>query len=284
MKACCYFLLLLSYFACTEETVTVDGNTPPSANRVSAIQIDAYVNRVFIDLLGREPLDAELSAEAQTLREADLSVAARTDLITRLQTGTAFIEGDTSYRYAYAQQLYNLAKARCLEGIGDETIRTTYLTAAATPEAYQRLIDVLGVRQALRDGTITMDEVFARMIHNDVYDVINMNTFNFVNASFDNLLWRFPTQAEFRAGFDMVENGTPEVFFGGTGSDRDDYVALLTSNLEMFEGLLIWQFEYLLARRPTTPETAALLGDFFQTKDLEAVQRKVMVTDEYAGF
>ena len=284
MRAFCYLLLLLSCLACKEETLVLDGNAPPNANRVSAIQIDTYVNRVFIDLLGREPVDAELATEAATLRAADLSVEAREELIVRLQTGTDFIEGDTSYRYAYTQQLYNLVKTRCLEGIGDAVIRNTYLTAAATPEDYQRLVDVLDIRPQLRAGAITFDEVFARLIYNDVYDVINMNTFNFVNASFDNLLWRFPTQAEFQAGFRMVENETTETIFGGTGTNRADYVQLLTSNLEFYEGLLIWQFEYLLARRPTTQETAALLAPFFENKDLEAVQRKLMVTDEYAGF
>jgi len=40
----------------------------------------------------------------------------------------------------------------------------------------------------------------------------------------------------------------------------------------------------LLARRPTTEETAAILEDFIQHKDLRLIQRVVMVTDEYANF
>ena len=33
-----------------------------------------------------------------------------------------------------------------------------------------------------------------------------MNTFNFVNAAFDNLLFRYPTQNEFNNSYFMIED------------------------------------------------------------------------------
>ena len=284
MRTTLWLLLALLLLNCTDEVDILPGNEPPVVNNVSTLRIENYVNRVFVDLLGREPLDAELATETAVLRRAGLVPAAREALVVKLQTSTDFIEGDTSYRRAHYQHLYNLTKIRCLEGIADATIRSEFLGAATDPDAIARLEALLALRADWQAGVLTPHEALARTIHNDVYDRINMNTTNFVEASFDNLLWRFPTQSEFRAGFDMVEFNAPETLFGGTGSSKTDYVQLLTNDPEMSEGLLIWVYQLTLARRPTTTETAALLDEFHQNRDLERLYRAVLITDEYAGF
>ncbi len=272
---CLFFWLT----ACTkQETVLVTDNDAPNVNNVPTIKIENFVNRVFIDLIGREPLDAELEEEVATLKTADLSRESRIALVTKLQTDDTPIEGDTSYTRAYHRQLYNQAKIRCLEGASDEDI------LSAGGEGGEREAAVVASRMELEDGLITIHEVFARMIYNEIYDEINMNTFNFVNASFDNLLWRYPTDAEFEAGFDMVEHQQSRQLFGQEGQNRDDYIRILTNSREMSEGLIIWVYRQLLARNPTTAETAALLSDFHEQRDLKAIQQHVMATNEYANF
>ena len=114
MIICCAFLL-----SCKEETIVITDNQPPVVNNIPAIKIENYVNRLFIDLLGREPLDTEMASEVATLRAGDLSTSVRENLIVKLQTNTDFVEGDTSYQRAYHQHLYNLAKVRCLEGASE---------------------------------------------------------------------------------------------------------------------------------------------------------------------
>ncbi|RMD73137.1 MAG: hypothetical protein D6818_05270 [Bacteroidetes bacterium] len=267
---------------CRKELIVIPDNEPPVVNNVPAIKIEHYVNRLFIDLLGREPLDDELAREVAALRAAELSQAARLALVVKLQSDTSWVEGDSSYRRAWSQHFYNLAKVRCLEGASDAEIRQ--FLNNATPDDSVRLLDVLASRRALELGQIQAHELFARMVYNRVYDQINMNTFNFVNATFDNLLWRYPTHAEFQAGFDMVEHGYTRTLFGEEGSSKDDYVQILTHSYEMFEGMIIWVYEQLLARRPTTEETIRLLPDFYQHRDIRKIQQAVLVTDEYAGF
>jgi hypothetical protein len=117
-----------------------------------------------------------------------------------------------------------------------------------------------------------------------VYDEINMNTFNFVNASFDNLFFRYPTQAEFYAGFNMVEYNQPATVLGQPGQNKDEYVEILINSREFYEGLIVWSYQILLAREPSTAETNELMIDLYQDHDLQKVQRSIMVTDEYAHF
>ena len=243
---CCILLFCLS--CSQEELITISDNEAPLVNHVPSIKIESYINRVFIDLLGREPTDEEMNRELTKLKQAQLSKAARMTLIIQLQTGTQFIVGDTSYQRAYYQNLYDLAKIRCIEGVSDAKIAEL----SSSDEDELRTQAVLITRMDLQNGTIQMHEAFARMIDNPVYDIINMNSFNFVNASFDNLLWRFPTQAEFSAGFKMVEHQQGATLFGENGQDKTTYIQILTESREMFEGLLIWTYQQLLSRRPSS--------------------------------
>ena len=280
-------LLLLSLlnWQCTkDQTVLIPDNDAPLYNRVPSIRIENYVNRLFIDLIGREPLDEEMDREVQALKAAQLSTDAREVLIIKLQTGADFVPGDTSYAHAYYRHLYNLAKARCLEGISDERIVNEFLNISDDEGDSLRLQSVLHARQELEAGKIKMNEVFTRMVYNAVYDQINMNSFNFVNATFDNLLWRYPTKSEFKEGYNMVEYNLSGSVLGRKGQNKGDYVAIFNESRELFEGIIIWTYQQLLARRPTSKETAVLLKDFYDHRDIRLIQRAVLVTNEYANF
>ena len=294
-------LLLFFMWSCTEkETIVVPDNTPPIVNNVPTVKIENYVNRLFIDLLGREPLDAEMDAEVEILKNADLTIESRKDLIIKLQTDTSWIVGDTSYKRAYFQHLYDLSKVRCLEGASDGRIRqdrnlalngayrdsidgnwTGYYRNLERAALYQGALDC---RRELFEETIRYHDCFSRMINNGIYDLINMNSFNFVNATFDNLLWRFPSNAEFTAGFDMVEFNIPTMIFGQQGENKEDYIEIITNSREMFEGLIIWAYQQILARNPTTEETTVFIERMYNERKIQYVQQEIMVSNEYANF
>jgi hypothetical protein len=276
-------IIFFIFTSCTKETIHVPDNDAPIINNVPSIKIENYINRVFIDLIGREPFDSEMEMELNALKNAGLTKESREALIAKLQTNTDFIEGDTSYTQAYHQHLYDLAKIRCLEGKSDSDIADE-IGDAEDPADALRLQMVLSSRKDLQNGLINYNEVFARMVYNLVYDEINMNTFNFVNATFDNLLWRFPTNAEFQEGYEMVEYNNSAVIFGEVGQNKTDYVNIISNSREIYEGMIIWAFQQILSRPPSTEETAALLEDFINHQDIKIIQRQIMATDEYANF
>ena len=277
-------LILISCLTCTkQEIIVVPDNDSPSVNNVPAIRIENYVNRLFIDLIGREPLDTELLAEVDALKNMQLTKTARIALINKLQTDKSPIERDTSYSHAFHRQLYSLSKARCLEGAGDEIV-LDFQGFAPTEADFQRLQRVLDSRLELQENKIIYNELLARMIYNTLYDELNMNTFNFINASFDNLYWRSPTDAEFAAGFKMVEDNVSATLLGQVGQNKRDYVSIISTSREMYEGIIIWVYQQALARRPNTSETTALLEDFINHQDIKIIQQEVLSSDEYANF
>jgi hypothetical protein len=191
-------------------------------------------------------------------------------------------------------------KARFLEGVSDEVIDGFIGNAlqsalndslsgntaglAAANQQVEQLRDVKRIPWQYRRGEIGMAEVHRRLIYNAVYDEIHMNAFNFVQATFDNLFFRFPTGSEFNVAYGMVSAGTPGVLFGQGGQNKGEYVTIVTSNTEFLEGMVRWCHQTLLGRLPSTQEVFTAMAQLQITGDLQAVQRRILVSDEYAGF
>jgi hypothetical protein len=294
-------VVLLLAMACRKQEVEVrPDNQAPDHDGVPTVVVQNYVNRLFIDLLGREPVDAEMDAEVAALEGADLSMAAREALVDKLMTSTAFVEGDSSYRNAYYQRQYESFKARFLEGVSDEVIDGFIGNAAQAAladslsgdasgasesnSALQRLLRLKSSRTDYRDGLIGVNEVLKRMMFNDVYDEIHMNSFNFINATFDNLLFRYPTQAEFNAGYAMVENNASAVLFGQSAQNKGGYLDILVHSAEGMEGLVRLNYRSFLGREPSTYEAYHLTVALRSDHDLQRMQRTILTSDEYAGL
>lgn len=286
---------------CQKGESFIGDNVPPNYNVVPTVVLENYINRIFIDMIGREPSDSEMENEVLALRDGDLAPSARRALIKKLQTNQTFIEGDTSYAHAYSRNMYNLAKTRFMEGYPDreigqeinnlnraalvDSLNGNYVSAANFKRRALNLQEVIDSRGQFRTGSYHIKYMFAAMVNNDVYDDINMNSFNFVIATFDNLLWRQPTNAEFLVGYDMVENNVSGALLGSTGTNKGDYVRIFRESSEMHQGIVIWVFQQLLARRPNTAETLTFLPDLFSgSGDIREIQQTIMTTDEYANF
>jgi hypothetical protein len=59
---------------------------------------------------------------------------------------------------------------------------------------------------------------------------------------------------------------------------------LLTGINEFEEGMIRWAYKSLLSRDPNSAEVIDLLDDFQNNNDIQTVQKKILITDEYAGF
>ena len=148
----------------------------------------------------------------------------------------------------------------------------------------ERLLLVLDSDEALESGAIDVREACGRMLWNTIYDQINMNSFNFVNATFDDLYQRFPTQAEFDVSYDIIEYNQPSLLFGMSANDKPSYIDAMVWNPEWDEGMVRWQFRSFLARDPSDAEVLEANADFLLNLQTADIQRYILQSDEYAGF
>lgn len=286
--------------SCEKDEIFIPDNDPIKNDYVSTLQVENYVNRIFIDLIGREPLDTEMSLEVKNLQDDDLSTEARTTLIEKLQQDETIIPGDSTYKRAYYYRFYEVAKARMIEGVENAYLQEELnnfnnalqgalaLGDSADAAFYRDQIAevnaVFNIPQDYMINSIEINEVFYRLIDNFVYDVINMQTFNFVNATFYDLFFRFPSQQEYTTAFNMIEYNNSGTILGLTGTNRGEYMDIVTTSNQFYEGLIIWAYKSLLIREPSAAEIQFHIQDFIVDKDFQKLQVQIMITNEYANF
>lgn len=301
-KQILFLFLLISLFisSCKKEANVIGNNTPPNYAYVPTVTIENYINRLYLDLLGREPLPAEMAPDLKLLKDSVLSVGARKIIINRLQNDETFIAGDSSYSIAYYNRYYSMLKARMLESVEDDFIHEKIgeiqgalagaIASGDSAEAGKirmqitQMEELLAVRYDCRNEHIGIDSIYIRLINNNIYDQINMNTFNFINACFDNMYYRFPTTEEYTTSFNMIEYNQSGALLGRSGASRNDYLHIVTSSDEFYQGIVQWVFKSLLARNPTSVEVSRLLPIVRDLHSYKQLQMEVMITDEYANF
>ena len=296
-----YFLFfVLLFFSCKRDPEIILDNEAPYYGEIPTILLENYVNRLYIDLIGREPLDDEMLNDVQYLRDANVTIESRDSLIYKLQFDTAYVEGDSSYKFAYFHRTYEMLKVRLLEGASNayisqdlgnwwngyvnDSLNNDLLSANKKLLEFNILNAVLESELDYYHGEIGINEVHRRMIYNSVYDKINMNTFNFINAAFDNLLYRYPTQFEFDQTYIMINDNTSQVVLGASGNNKQDFTNIICNSRGFYEGVIIWNYRTLLARDPSAQELDFLMQNLYMDHDMQWVQRRIMETDEYAHF
>jgi hypothetical protein len=283
-----------------EETITFSDNTIPLYENVSTLLIENYVNRVFIDLIGREPTDSELTSEARKLENATLSLASRRALVDKLMNDDVTALDNITYKEAYHNKLYEDLKGRYLNGASEVDLLESYYLyyfisvqdslngnqLAFEVNRNQALImrSVIDCKTQLESGSITIREASRRMCFNQVYDDINMNTFNYINATFDDLFFRFPTEAELNQAFPPIDYNGSGYLFGQLVTSKSAYISLMVSNSEFNEGAIRWAYLNLLGREALSGEIFGLLPTFNNNDDFKSIQKAIIVTDEYAGW
>ncbi|MEN8927897.1 MAG: hypothetical protein ABF242_07580 [Flavobacteriales bacterium] len=285
---------------CKKEDNTISGNTAPNYYGVPTIKVKNYVNRLFIDLSGREPLDSEMDSVVSLLEANNLDFPTREAVVKSLQFDTNPQPNGDNFNQLFYLNLYGLQKARFLEGVPDDGIKQEKNTLESQARADSLIGDVLGYNwkkqqamiygdilssdTALRNGSITFNEMCRRMCYNPIYDIINMNSFNYVNAVFDNNLYRFPTTQEFTSAYNMVESDLADIVLGQPGGSKYDFSKIITSSLEFNNGTVTWIYRSFLSRFPTTSELFNYSLHYETNGDIAYLIREVMKTDEYANF
>ena len=286
--------------SCKREDNIIPNNNAPYYGEIPTLLLENYVNRCYIDLLGREPLDDEMIENVQFLRDNEVTIESRDQLLYKLQFDTTFIEGDSSYNQAYFHRFYELVKVRLIEGAANSYINSENANwlfeyekdsiAGNMINAYKRLLeynklnDILKSEKQYRNGLISVSEYHRRMVYNSIYDDINMNTFNYINAIFDNLLFRYPTSYEFNECKLMIDDNSTQILMGASGNCKYDVTTIICNSDEFYEGLVNWSYITFLGREANVQERDELMNNLITYNDYQRIQRIILSSDEYANF
>lgn len=288
-----FLLLLFSSCKKTEiieirENLIVSGNTPPDYSGVTTLQVQSYVNRLYVDVKGEQPTFDELSEKVQYLKDNDLNMQAREILINQLFDSDEYYIN--LFNYTSIQLLNGISKVDLEEQvllyyflveqalISGETLLAQYFEYEAI-----KMQNVVDASIALQDGGITINEFYMRFCFNLVYDEINMGSENLVISCFENLFNRYPTIEELANGALMVDSG-PAIVLLQSGDSKEDFLNIVVNDPEFYVGRAIEQFQSLLLRNPTQVEQQTAAQLMIDSNSLQSLQLSILKTDEYAGF
>lgn len=296
---CITFVTFIS--SCSkEENIYIGNNQRPEYKDVPTLHIENYINRLFIDLLGREATNSERDSLTLKLKRANLSMDSRDSIVYQLQWDTTYRKGDSSYRHAHIQRVYDLLKFNYVEGASDpeigqnlgnlrfainvsrlngDSVKVKQYLAEA-----QKYENILRWKYNYRMNQSRYKDLCGFLMYNGVYDVINMGSFNFVNASFDDVLGRNPTEDEFDAAYQIVDKNEPTIVFNKVASNKLEFISALTNSDAFYEAQVRWwYFQYLRRDIPST-KLYEWSKKYFSNQEIEWVQRQMLITDEYAQF
>ncbi len=267
---------------------TITGNHPPLYHGISDLQIKLYINKLYVDLTGREPDSLEMLNHFDALKTNNLSVTARGAIADELLATPEFFS-----------RLFDLTSADMTNGID---------TVAISQEVYQfysfiyydsingypqnipyynyeinRMVSVYTCASDLKNNTINLREFYRRFMDNYFYDQVNMGTENFVKGSFDDVYLRVPTTSELQLSSSMVD-GAPSTLFDQSGSSKTDYENIVVNSPEFTEGFIRKCYRQYLLRNPSSGEMGLATLAMNVSLDWKTMIKNLVVTDEYAGF
>lgn len=265
--------------------VNVPGNVPPPDYTTDSVIPGAYINKAYINLIGREPTATEKSNGLTILRQHNFSKDDREQFI------SAFFS-----KPEYITNLYSVANNEYLRNLDSIEIRQqidlfNYLLSQPQYSSFydyihseiKRIDTLKTVLPQMLAGNMDYKQMLARMTDNYFYDQINMGSENFVVSIYQNFLFRYPSDAELLAGKTVVDGGQATVFLK-LGNSKRDYINIFFGTDDYYEGQVRFIFKKYLFREPTSAEIYQYTGIYKSTNDFEQLEKAVFVTDEYAGI
>ena len=272
----------------TYENLIVGGNTPPNYEGVSQTQIEIYVGKLYIDLLGVQATQAEIDAHSSYLKNSDLRMGARDTLIDQLLV-----------KDEYYDRLYNNAKGKFLEGITDFQLTQEIASQSAiivllysngdtlnaqVVELFRdKLLYLEDADSLYKNNVISVNKFYSAFCDNSFFDDINMGSLNFVQACFESYFMRPASLSETDNGVRMVD-GESRIVLLKNGNSKDDFIRIITESDEFYQGLVIDNYRGFLSRDPTSTESSTATLNFKTSNNLAEMQKSILKTDEYAGF
>lgn len=286
-----HFILILSIglllaAGCTKDELIIDNNTAPPDSTISNLQLKNYVNKCYISLLGREPNAQEESDAIATLKNDNMSSASRRLVLQSITQNPEYFDKVLEYN---ALKLINspfdtiaiqqqLAVANLL--LQDPQYAPFIAIIQGIIDDYEIL---LTTPSQFRNGTIGMQEMHRRLVTNDIYDQINMGSFNFVLSMFNNFLFRDPTASEHQAGINMVD-GLVSVLFYQTANTKEDFISIFLHSDDYYAGQVRELYGRYLFRDPTSQEQGYHATRYKESADYQQLQIDILATNEFAGL
>lgn len=268
--------------------VPVTHGTLPTS--ISTVELNGYINKLYVDLLGREPLAQELSAAVSNFRGASTTQLAKENIVAQLmlskecydqlfiKTANNLLNGTSKLEIAQQSVLFQSLYQSSLAN--NDPVSANYILSE-----YNRLSELYYADSLYRLGNLSINQFYARFLNNYFFDQINMGSENFVKACFEGLLHRAATANELAAGKTMVDGFSAATLFGQSGTGKGDFIQIMVYSNDFYEGMIRGTYLTFLLRNPTDAEIHTMQDLLAaHNHDYLYLLKSILSSYNYAGF
>jgi hypothetical protein len=283
------FLSILLLFSCKKGDYNViSNNEPPPDKTVENVYKADYIQRSYLALLGRTPLDSEISTGMALLSKNN---ANQTDRLAFLQT----LFGQAAYKeWQFAIDNINLMEGSANDQGYIDYLKNDYATQLSDPDfavyynelnyKTQQINRLDAIYENYLSGVASQAEMHRALIDNDIYYFKNPNVF-LLTRIFKYFFLREPTNYE-SDGFNIAygNGGIEVIFLLQNVINRDQVLQAIFSSNEYYEGQVRTLFLRYFYREPTSLELEKYVKQYKLDNDYSNLQRTLMITDEFLGI
>jgi len=295
-----FILLFIGLNACKKkEEIIIGNNTAPPDNTIENVVKENYINKVYISLLARKPDTLEQKEGLNILNDGNFSLDSRTEFIDKVflnneyfrqestQARAELVDGEDSTTFHRLSMNYNSVIMQQMAGEND----TAFITILRN--VVKRLDSATYINKYLINGDVSIIEMHRIFVDNIVYDNINMGTQNFVVSMFQNFLFRYPTtnpndslitKNELENAKLIVDDGFQGILFMKIGKTKQDFFDIWFDSNEYYEGQVRNLYKRYLFREARSEEMTSLAINYKNTRDFKALQKHILILDEYVGL
>ena len=278
-------LLILSASCKKVETQVVSGNTPPKDSTVDNVLRDNYIQKLYIDVIGRAPTSLEKIGARTITDKNNCSVENRAELLAQLMAMPDFKD-----------HIYNIDNAGLLNSSSDLTISyyviyyTGLMNDTAQKSSHLKYVEDVKRLQILKttykeflNDSIDLVEVQKRLAFNPIYDALIGGEFNWALNSFTYFLKRKPTTDETASSYMMLQGLQGQMLLK-PGQSKSDMINIFFDADEYFEGQVRIIYLRYLYREPTTLELQNIAPAYHKNHDFVALLKNIFLSNEYLGI
>ena len=279
------FVILVFISSCKKtEDVTIPNNVAPPDHTIDSSTILIYTNKAYINIVGREPLSNEKASALVILRQNNFSVDSRKQFLETLFSSPEYDKNIRNIANTeYLKNTDSLDVAQQLFVFNNLLTQPQYAPFYAQIQFEIHRLDTLqNALNDLNNGTLDFRGMLRRLVNNYFYDQINMGTENFVVSTFQNFLFRYPTNYELSEASNMVNGFNADVFLQ-LGKNKNDYIAVFFNSNDYYEGQVRYVYKKYLFREPTSAEISFYTNIYKSTNNYKGLQKEIFSLNEYAG-
>lgn len=271
--------------ACQKEDTLITGNEAPEDPTVSNILRENFIQKSYLNLIGRQPSDSEKTTCMAILNKNNCSVTNRTEVLDLLFNSSA-----------YLMQLYAIENSDMLDGISDielEQVVIYYQDQLNDPVNFPDYIVIqdklqksellASLKNNLINGSVDLINAHAVIANSPTYENIVGSGSEWTTAVFRRFLFRDPTEKEIENCDEMFDHMSAIIFLK-EGSSKDDLIQIFFGSDEYFEGQVRTLYKRYLFREPEADVETGLAQQYKQSHDYRALQKKILLTNEFLGI